>query len=158
MTRGKYAVRAANRLAEIDAGLVADLREKLDKATRERDEALRSIEQMKRDRDAEVRKWAVELADSMVRDGEDKLAREQVARQGDRIDHCEQVFAVLAVERVKMRLPAYIDIAAIFGQTHRVGDLVNKHRWDGRTGNRSSRRANATVTRLTSELINQGKI
>lgn len=115
MTRGKYAAKAANRLAQLDSELVADLREKLAEVTAERDAARAEVDLLTRKRDAEARVVAERLAAGAVREVAEKLEAEREARANDRQGYAEGVSRILRAEGVKAPASVWADLIDVFG-------------------------------------------
>lgn len=153
MAKGKYAARAANRLAEIDAGIVAELREKLAEVKTQRDVALHDLETLRRSHSAEVQHKAQELAAGTVEGLMAELAAEREQRDADRIRYSEEVFTVCHQYGVTMPLmKGWAALAEVFGRGSECGDLVNLHI---PKANRDSRRTSAKRTKHISTLVEQ---
>lgn len=153
MAKGKYAARAANRLAEIDSVLVAELREKVARLTAERDEALATLEAERRDRATDAQRIGAELSAEAIQELQTALADSKQQREQDRLKFCEQVFDVLNEYGVALPTPAdWLRFAEIFGRND-LGVLLGKYRRDN---NRHARRSSAAKIRMTSDLIRRG--
>lgn len=141
MTRGKYAAKAANRLAEIDAGLVAELREKLAATAAERDAARAEVDRLSRRRDSDARAVGELLAADAVRDMSEKLAEEKRARDEDRLRYATGVSKVIgnAAFAIKATMAGWADLADVFDL--RGEDLAD---FMGYTGNPRKRRVITT--------------
>lgn len=150
MTRGKYAARAANRLAEIDAGLVAELREKLTTVSRERNALRQELDRMRREQGAEAQRIAGALAAGRVSELEQALHDERSARAAERQEMARKTFQLLRVERAKLTFEAHGRLAAIFGMADKLGEILDSFAGEGR-GNRNLRR----VTRTTANLLGE---
>ncbi|MDP9443598.1 MAG: hypothetical protein M3P83_04300 [Actinomycetota bacterium] len=135
MTRGKYAVKAANRMAELESEIIAELRDNLAAVTAERDAARRELFNLRVNLGTEVRLRAAELAATELQELRDLLNDERRRRESERGQLCEEVFAHL--RHARMSLETATAIAVAFGQGHRIGQL-----WAA-NNNRMARRANA---------------
>lgn len=155
MAKGKYAARAANRLAEIDSILVSELREKVDRLTAERDGACAALEAERRDRGAEAQRIGGELAAEAVRELQTALADSRQQREQDRLKFSEQVFDLLHELGVALpTLDEWLRLAQIFGRND-LGVLLARVHPDN---NRHSRRSSVAKIRMTSDLIRKGKL
>lgn len=150
--KGKYAVKAANRLAEIDAGIVAELQEKLARATSERDHARAEVALLKSGLAAEAQRVGSALAAERVAELASELAKEKSARVADRDAYCDQVFKILRDTKARVEVKGYEAIAAVFGSRRDLGGLVlNIYN----EGTRSQRRATAKTIRMGEDLRRQ---
>lgn len=151
MTRGKYAAKAANRMAQIDSEIVADLRAKLDLVTNERDEARRDARRLEIQLASEVHRAARNLADARVAGAMAELLAERTARTEDREQLGKEVFAIF--DRLGFFPPfaAQAEMASLFGMAGRMGELF--HDADS---NRNARRMTARRARLIQAHIDAG--
>lgn len=153
MARGKYAVRAANRLAEIDAGLVVELREKVGVLSAERNALRQQVDHLTREAGAEAQRVGAALAADRVRELEAQLRDEQQRRQSDGATLCQAVFARLNDLNLRLPLTTWRELADLFGEGHRVGQLMA-----GPDNNRRTRRATTKALRIIDERYNQGLV
>lgn len=139
MSRGKYAVRAANRLAEIDAGLVEELRGKLAEVAADRDAARAEVDLLTRQRDSEARAVAERLAADAVREATEKLAAEREAREADRQRYAAGVSQLLIRNRSLVTAPegVWADLIDLFGLKGReIGRFMGREDADRRNSDR----------------------
>jgi hypothetical protein len=142
MTRGKYANRAANRQAEAEAATVAELKEQLRAVTEERDATRADLECARRDLYSHARHVAADLAADHVLQLQQQLRDLEQARQDDRVRLAREVFDLLSRLGAGMELEGWGQLAELFGQGHRVGELVtlgNPDRTRGSAGHHAER-------------------
>lgn len=149
MTKGKYAIRAANRLAQLDSEIVLKLREKLTSVTEERDAAQREVKELQRSIASEANRIAEATAGQRLAHLESQLHAEQNARREDRAEYARRVVEVIRRFGGKLPMSGYAALSEIFGQSANAGQMAFPTAPD-----RRSRRANASTLRLGAEIRN----
>lgn len=152
MTRGKYAAKTANRLAQLDDAIVNGLRSELAVVKNERDVARLELEQFQRNANAEAQRIAADMSRDALRKVADQLVTEKAARDAERIRYCNEIFDIFSELGGQLPLEGYGRLAAIFGRGDALGELIN--RCVPRAG-RASRRARESKARLIAEYTRQ---
>lgn len=148
MTRGKYAAKAANRMAQLDSELVNELRRELAAATHERDVARRDLEQLTRSMEVQARRLGSELAGAEILDLRRQLLDEKAARAADRERFADEVFDVFRKHGGELPAHGYLELADIFGASSKFGMYLT-----GGNGNRNQRRVNGRTARLVMDKV-----
>lgn len=152
MTRGKYAARAARRAAQLDDARTAALQADIEQVRAERDAARHELDLLRREVAAEATRIGAEQAGAEIRRLTDELAQSKAARAADRARFADEVFAVFREDGSQLSFRGFERIAAVFGQTHRVGELVS----EPGDSNRHGRRTQGSKLRLLDDLHRQG--
>lgn len=142
MTRGKYAAKAANRMAQIDSEIVADLRAQLATAVNERDEARREAKRLQDKLATDVNRAARDLSDARIAEVSQDLVAERKGRAEDRKQLGHELFAVFQKFDAWPKFNILADIASVFGLSDEIGEVV-RPLMAGNPGNRHARRLNA---------------
>jgi hypothetical protein len=153
MARGKYAARAANRLAEIDSGVVAELKEKLATVTAERDSARAEVDRLGRDLYSQTKAIADRVAQDRVQQLEEALLTEQRERAEDRRVLGRKFFEMWRLFDFKVPMAALEEFATLFGISDQIGALVAE---GGKDNNRASRRTTKKKIRMIQDLEQRG--
>lgn len=143
MTRGKYAVKAANRMAEVDDGIIAELRAKLAAVASERDEARRQAAQLRDRLATDLHQAARNLSAERIAEVTQNLIDEREARAADRERIGREVFAVFDKSGRFPQPAVMADLASVFGLSGRMGELFTPDK-----PNRHSRRMTGRRARL----------
>lgn len=142
--KGKYAAKAANRMAQLDSEIITDLRAEVADLRGRLEAAESAAHAARRDIESEGRRVAAQIAGSEISALRAELLAAQQARSDDRKDFGRRVFEVLR----RGGLPsadAAADIASIFGVSADLGSLV------GPDLVRRHRRATAKTARIRSD-------
>ncbi len=128
MARGKYAAKAANRLAELDAGLVAELKKQLAAVTAERDSARSEVERLIVTLNSRVRTLARDLSGEEKQRLQDALLAEQKERTEDRRNLGRKLFYIWRRydDEFTMPFPAIEEVVALFDLSKEVGNLITE--------------------------------
>lgn len=153
MTRGKYGAKAAKR-QETQAleAEVAKLSHALARAEKERDEARESLQRLERSAAAERRTLLADAeagASPKLHRAEAELRAEREGRAQDSAHYAWEVFALLDKYAARFADKRGLEeMAALFGQAHRLGELIEQ----GNGGPRRSRRATARTSRIIRDM------
>lgn len=155
MARGKYAAKAANRLAEIDAGLIAELKDQLAAVTAERDNARGEAERITVSLNSQVRTLAQEYSQDEIRRLKEALLAEQSGRSADRRELGRKLFDIWRRhdKEFTMSFAVIEEITALFDLGKEVGALIN----EGQEGtSRESRRTTGRKIHLLKKAEERG--
>lgn len=152
MTRGKYGARAVKR-QETQAleAEVANLRHALGRVTKERDEASEALGKLRIAAAAERRALIADAeagASPRLRRLADELQAERQARADEHWKFACEAFDVLGEYAAQISHVGLEAMASVFGQSHRLGELVDP---EGK-GPRRARRATGRTARLIGDM------
>lgn len=152
MSRGKYGAKAVKR-QETQAleAEVANLRHALGRITKERDEASETLGKLRIAAAAERRALIADAeagASPRLRRLQDELQAERQARADEHWRFACEAFDVLGEYAARIPNGGLEAMAAVFGQSHRLGELVDS---EG-VGPRRARRATARTSRLIRDM------
>lgn len=153
MTRGKYAAKAANRMAQLDNEIIADLRAKLAALTAERDEVRQEAARLRDKLASEVNRAAEHLSAARINEVAQELVAERQARKDDQAEYAREVFRVITQHGGRLPAAGHAALASVFGQSHRLGELVDEtRRATALPATRNGRRATAKSARIRGDM------
>lgn len=148
MTRGKYAAKAANRMANLDNELLQQAIEDRNQAREERDAVLLELRALKRDMQGVAMREASRLAESEIRRLNDELREMQIRHIADNEEKFRKI--VRTLKRGRLELP---EVAEILGYGSMLGEVVADEL--GGMGAREYRRRTVSGERLLSDGMSQ---
>lgn len=124
MTKGKYAAKAKNRLANLDNEILQDVIAQRDALKVERDNLSAQLEGASRDLVAKAMRKAEELSRQEVARLEAELRKERADRATEREQTCFELFRLFVETNARVNDGNYDSFAELFGMGDRIGELV----------------------------------